>query len=520
MCIIAGWLKLTGKGRGQRAFEHMLPQPAFQRYAPVRRAVSRKVNPATAASRHLAAALAALDLGAGSSEAVAASSAGWDELMAMISWCSGKLTRLATNVLCLGLCPLARSIAIEPPPTAGSPAEQPSETSTPVYTGVNILGCRKDISERHLDGISRDVNVCRNARHPANPASTSIHDDDDDRPLNLSFRCQIIVLAIFIVGFALLRVMAPPSPLLSKLKVSLKLSISRLRMVQQKETALAKINRRQLAQLIEAGKIESARIRVEIIIREDINVELLEVLELYCELLLARIGLMEAKDVDPGLDEAVQSIIYAAPRTDVKELQQVRVLLVEKYGKAYAAAAIDNTEGKVAERVTKKLKVEPPGKELVELYLQEIAKAYHVHYPGVEEEVTVEDAGDDDDDGEGGGGGVPVALLEEPLAVAEEELSHATPPRKINLGPKSPIAIAPASPTTENVRPQVKLPDRTEPKTAAAAPGPSSSAKSSAGPPVTPVKRVVQAAPRKAPGSEIDQDLLKRFAALKSPPKD
>lgn len=66
-------------------------------------------------------------------------------------------------------------------------------------------------------------------------------------------------------------------------------------MAQQKETALAKVNRRQMAQLLETGKEESARIRVENIIRQDISVELMEILELYCELLLARIGLMEAK---------------------------------------------------------------------------------------------------------------------------------------------------------------------------------------------------------------------------------
>ncbi|KAK6503649.1 hypothetical protein TWF481_008655 [Arthrobotrys musiformis] len=312
--------------------------------------------------------------------------------------------------------------------------------------------------------------------------------------------------------------MAPPSPLLSKLKVALKLCISRLRMVQQKETAIAKINRRALAGIIEAGRIESARIRVENIIREDINVELLEVLELYCELLLARIGLMEAKEVDPGLEEAIQSVIYAAPRTDVKELQTVRGLLMEKYGKIYAQSAMENAEGKVAERVTKKLRVEPPSPDLVELYMQEIAKAYHVHYPlgNEEEEEPVVEEEDDDDDQPGSG-----ALLEEPLVV-EEELSHAaTPPRKINLGPKSPIAIAPASPTTENVRPQVKLPDRTEPKSSPAASTSTSAAAAAAAPPKTPQRKVAAApAPRKPAGSEVDQDLLRRFAALKQVPKD
>ena len=63
--------------------------------------------------------------------------------------------------------------------------------------------------------------------------------------------------------------------------------------MQQKQTALAKQARRELAQLLEQGKEESAKIRVENIIREDLFVEMLEILELYCELLLARFGLLE-----------------------------------------------------------------------------------------------------------------------------------------------------------------------------------------------------------------------------------
>ncbi|KAF3150795.1 hypothetical protein TWF569_004338 [Orbilia oligospora] len=348
----------------------------------------------------------------------------------------------------------------------------------------------------------------------------SIHVKDILLEVQNNQNYQLVILAVLFVFpiILLLRAtMAPPSPLLSKLKVALKLCISRLRMVQQKETAIAKINRRALAAIIESGKIESAKIRVENIIREDINVELLEILELYCELLLARIGLMEAKEVDPGLEEAIQSVIYAAPRTDVKELQTVRGLLMEKYGKIYAQSAMENAEGKVAERVAKKLRVEPPSPELVELYMQEIAKAYHAHYPLGNLEEQLEDvaaAADDDDDDDQPSSG---ALLEEPLVV-EEELSHAaTPPRKINLGPKSPIAIAPASPTTENVRPQVRLPDRTEPKPAASA----SASASPAAPPRTPQKKVAAApAPRKPAGAEVDQDLLRRFAALKQVPKD
>lgn len=42
------------------------------------------------------------------------------------------------------------------------------------------------------------------------------------------------------------------------------------------------------------GKDERARIRVEHIIREDYLVEAMEILELYCDLLLARFGLIQS----------------------------------------------------------------------------------------------------------------------------------------------------------------------------------------------------------------------------------
>lgn len=198
------------------------------------------------------------------------------------------------------------------------------------------------------------------------------------------------------------------------------------------------------------GKEESARIRVENIIRSDITTELLEILELYCELLLARIGLLEAKDCDPGLEEAVKSIIYAAPRTDIKELQQARQLLVEKYGKDFALAAIENTDGKVAERVLKKLRVEPPAPELVTAYLREIAKTYGVDWPKGEKKAEVDEDDDDDEPSDGHA----IKSLEAPLSTAE--LSKATPPR--DLGPRSPVSVAPPSPSTDNMSPRVRLP--------------------------------------------------------------
>ena len=251
-----------------------------------------------------------------------------------------------------------------------------------------------------------------------------------------------------------------------KIKVQLKLAIARLRMVQKRDEALAKTQRRAMAQLLELGKSDSARIRVENIIRSDIITELHEVLELYCELLLARAGLLDASPAcDPGLEEAVQSILYAAPKTEIKELQVVRGLLAEKFGKEFVLRAMENSDGRVSERVVRKLNVQPPKEELVQGYLEEIAKAYGVDWPPGRKQDLGEPPdfmdGDSGEEGGGGGGGQRQKVAEEPLLGEYEEvdarrkLSEATPPE--SFGPPSPLHVNPPSASTDNIHPKVTL---------------------------------------------------------------
>ena len=259
-------------------------------------------------------------------------------------------------------------------------------------------------------------------------------------------------------------------------------------MVQQKDTAKAKQQRREMAQLIEVGcsdslspllcsallcsalpltapsnnvtqigKVQSARIRVENIIRSDITTELHEMLELYCELLLARSQLLDQPTpshtttpipLDPALEEAVRSIIYAAPRTEIKELHQVRAYLVDKFGKDVAVAAMEG-EG-VAERVAKKLEAKTPSEELVDAYLGEIARFYRVPFGAPK-------TGSDDDEPSGR---VAEEADTSPADAKKDderdELVKATPPRTV--GPQSPLRVVPPSPSTDNVAPKLKLP--------------------------------------------------------------
>jgi vacuolar protein sorting-associated protein IST1 len=243
-------------------------------------------------------------------------------------------------------------------------------------------------------------------------------------------------------------------------------------MVQQRDEQLGKTNRRGMAQLLEAGKIDSATIRVENIIRSDIISELHELLELYCELLSARAGLLEGNVCDPGLEEAVKSIIYAAPKTEIKELSVVRNLLAEKYGKEFTLAAMENSDGKVSEKVIRKLSVEPPKPELVQGYLEEIAKAYGVNWPRravgqppefVDEENGA-DLGADGADDDSPSGGQVQKELEKPLASAQNttgtdggEPKEPKTPLKGLGGPRSPLTVTPPRMTTDNVHPKVTL---------------------------------------------------------------
>ena len=98
------------------------------------------------------------------------------------------------------------------------------------------------------------------------------------------------------------------------------IAVQRIRLLHEKKEAQAKTARRDIASLLEQRKIEKARVKVEsseyhfhalvqtrciivptrnalelIVINDDVYIELLELLELYCELLLARFGLLEQK---------------------------------------------------------------------------------------------------------------------------------------------------------------------------------------------------------------------------------
>lgn len=172
-------------------------------------------------------------------------------------------------------------------------------------------------------------------------------------------------------------------PNYTKLKTNLRLAINRLKLLEKKKTELAQKARKEIADYIAAGKVERAKIRVEHIIREDYMVEAMELLEMYCDLLLARFGLIQQmKNLDEGLAESISTIIWAAPRiqTDVQEMKVIADILTAKYGRQYTEACREEAVQSISEKLKHKMGVQSPSKLLVEKYLVEIANNYNIPY--------------------------------------------------------------------------------------------------------------------------------------------
>ncbi|KAJ2946910.1 hypothetical protein O0L34_g16251 [Tuta absoluta] len=187
------------------------------------------------------------------------------------------------------------------------------------------------------------------------------------------------------------------NPNYTKLKTHLRLAINRLKLLEKKKTELALKARKEIAEYIAAGKTERAKIRVEHIIREDYMVEAMEIVEMFCDLILARFGLVtQMKELDEGLAEAISSLIWVAPRmhTDVQELKIISDLFTAKYGKIYADACRGENVNTISDKLKHKLSVQSPPKILVEKYLIEIAKNYNVEYTP-DEHVMREEEGRD-----------------------------------------------------------------------------------------------------------------------------
>ncbi|GAB4852733.1 hypothetical protein Ancab_016942 [Ancistrocladus abbreviatus] len=129
----------------------------------------------------------------------------------------------------------------------------------------------------------------------------------------------------------------------AKCKTTLKLAVSRIKLMKNKKAVQLKQLKGEVAQLLQSGQDQTARIRVEHVIREEKTMAAYDLIEIYCELIVARLPIIESQKNCPiDLKEAVASIIFASPRcADIPELADVRKHFTVKYGKEFVTAAME-----------------------------------------------------------------------------------------------------------------------------------------------------------------------------------
>lgn len=172
-------------------------------------------------------------------------------------------------------------------------------------------------------------------------------------------------------------------PNYSKLKTNLRLAVNRLKLLGKKKSELTQKARKEISDYILEHKEDRARIKVEHIIHEDYMVEAYELLEMYCDTLLARFGLIQQmKELDEGLEEAINSVCWAAPRllAEIQEFKIISEQLAIKYGKPFVEQCRCNGFNKVNPKLLAKMSVHAPPKVLVERYMMEIAKSHGVPF--------------------------------------------------------------------------------------------------------------------------------------------
>ncbi|KAJ9455620.1 IST1-like protein [Diplonema papillatum] len=170
-----------------------------------------------------------------------------------------------------------------------------------------------------------------------------------------------------------------------KLKASLKMAVTRMRMQQNKRQNGIKVQRAEIAKLVREEKFESARIKVEQVIRDEYYIEAIDLIMLLCDLLSSRFALiLESTTCPADLKEALSTVVWACPRTDgCNELQDIRKQITLKYGKQWTEIARDNSEMAVNQKVYDKLSLLVPEPGLCLDYLKGICDEYELDWEPV-----------------------------------------------------------------------------------------------------------------------------------------
>ncbi|KAK7275234.1 hypothetical protein RIF29_16343 [Crotalaria pallida] len=162
----------------------------------------------------------------------------------------------------------------------------------------------------------------------------------------------------------------------AKFKPIVTLAIARLAILKNQRQARLRLGRADVIQLLQLGHHERALLRVEHVIKDQNMLDVYDKIEGYSNLLMERVHLIEQERECPEeLMEAASGLLYAASRCgDFPEIQEIRAVLTSRFGKVFAASAIElrNNCG-VHPQMIQKLSTRTPSLESRMKALKEIA---------------------------------------------------------------------------------------------------------------------------------------------------
>lgn len=180
----------------------------------------------------------------------------------------------------------------------------------------------------------------------------------------------------------------------SKFKATVNLATSRIAVLKNQRHARLRHARSDVLELLQLGHQERASLRAEHVIKDQNMLDVYDMIEGYCNLLIERVHLIEQERECPEeLKEAASGLLYAASRCgDFPEIQEIRGVLTTRFGKEFAARAIElrNNCG-VHPQIIQKMSTRMPSLEIRMKALKDIASENGIVLQLEETSVSVEE---------------------------------------------------------------------------------------------------------------------------------
>ncbi|CAN8305334.1 unnamed protein product [Cochlearia groenlandica] len=162
----------------------------------------------------------------------------------------------------------------------------------------------------------------------------------------------------------------------NKFKSLLNLALTRLSILKNQRQARFSQATSDVTELLKLGHHDNALHRVDQVVKEQNTLDVLFFVHGYLTLLIDRVHLFEhSRDCPDELLEAVSSLLFAASRLgEFPELQEIRNVLISRFGKDLAARSIElRSNCGVNPKIIQKLSTRHPASEARMKVLKEIA---------------------------------------------------------------------------------------------------------------------------------------------------